>query len=91
MPATVDLVVTEVPVALEDSLTLTAGLLYTVSNDSDVIVLYRIAVDVPDADARGHALRPYRDVELEYVAGGEKTWVWTRDPPASLVITDNAQ
>ena len=72
MPATVDLVVTEVPVALEDSLTLTAGLLHTVSNDSDVIVLYRIAVDVPDADARGHALRPYRDVELSMLQEARK-------------------
>ena len=90
MAETVDFGVTEIPVALEDTIAFTVGNIYTVSNDSDVIVFYRLADAAPAADVRGHALRPYREEEFTFVSTTEKTWVWTRDPPAALVISERA-
>ena len=87
---TFDFQVTEVPQALDDTLALVLGTTYVVSNDSDVIVFYRVQADAPAADAPGHPLRPYRNLEFSYVAGPERTWIWTRDPPAALVITGTA-
>ena len=87
--ATLDLQVSEVPKALEDTLVLSVGMSYFVSNDSDVLVFYRVASAAPAASSRGHPLRPYRDLRFSYEPGAEKTWVWTRDPPAALVITES--
>ena len=88
--ATQDIAVSELPQALEDTLVVVDGTRYVVSNDSDEIVLYRVQAAAPGANARGHPLRPYRDLNFAYEAGAEKTWVWTRDPPAALVITGTA-
>ena len=90
MAASIDFAVTETPQALEDVVALVDGGCYTVSNDSDVIVLYRIAVDAPAFGARGHPLPPYRDIEVVNMSAAEKSWVWTRDPPSTLVITETA-
>ena len=91
MPAeTVDIEVTGTPQALEDLETFVDGEHYTLSNDSDNMIFYRLAADAPDADAAGHPLPPYRDYDFEFTAGPEKTWVWARDPPARLVVTTAA-
>ena len=89
MAETVDFGVTEIPRALEDTIAFTVGTKYIVSNASHVIVFYRLADAAPAADVRGHALRPYREEEFTFVSA-EKTWVWTRDPPAALVISERA-
>ena len=86
--ATQDFAVTEAPAALDDTLSFVVGRTYIVSNDSDVIVFYRVQASAPAADAPGHPLRPYRNLEFVYAAGAERTWFWTRDPPAALVVTD---
>ena len=86
--ATQDFQVTEVPAALDDSLAFVVGTRYFVSNDSSVIVLYRVAVAQPAADATGHPLSPYRTFEFVYAAGADRSWFWTRDPPAALVVTE---
>ena len=91
MAATVDVEVGAVPLALEDHASFVDGTAYTVSNDSGTLILWRISADAPEAGALGHAVPPYRDVEFRFVADPEKTWVWTRDPPAHLVVTEAAE
>ena len=87
---TVDIEVTGVPQALEDLTTFVDGENYTLSNDSDAMIFIRLAADAPDADAAGHPLPPYRDYDFRFSADPEKTWVWSRDPPARLVVTTAA-
>ena len=93
MAATVDIAVTAAPRALEDEASFVDGTRYTVSNDSERLILYRVSVAEPVAGALGHAVPPYRDIELVFSTpvSGEKTWVWCRDPPAHLVITETAE
>ena len=91
MADSIDIVVTETPQALEDSITFTDGAGYDISNDSDSMCFYRLSAAAPEPDAHGHPLPPYRDVEFVFVAGAEKTWVWSRDPPATLVISELAE
>ena len=87
---TQDFAVTAVPAALEDLITFTDGTSYEIANDSPSIVVYRVAASQPDADSAGHPIPPYRSAEFTFGTGTEKTWMWTRDPPATLVITEIA-
>ncbi len=88
--ATEAVTVTAQPVALEDSITFEDGEGYTLSNDSDEMMFWRLATAAPDPDDPGHPLRPYRDDHFDYAAGVEKTWFWTRGGPGQLVITRGA-
>ena len=91
MAETVDVVVTAQPVALEDALPGVAdGARFSVANDSESLVFYRIATTAPAPDAKGHALPPYRAEFFIVASGPEQTWVWCRDPPATLVVTEAA-
>lgn len=91
MAETLDWAITAEPQAMEDLPSLVVGKSYSVSNDSAAIVFYRVAVAAPDGSARGHAIAPYRTEDFEYVAASsEKTFFWTRDPPATLVVTESA-
>ena len=85
---TEDFPVTAVPQALEDSISFADETSYEIANDSQSIVFYRIAASQPDADAAGHPIPPYRSAEFTFGSGSEKTWIWTRDAAATLVITE---
>ena len=86
-----DFAVNETPQAIEDTLNLTQGSAYTLSNASpDEVVFYRLASAAPAAGAAGHALRPYRDIVVEPDGSAEKTFFWTLGPSATVVVTEEA-
>ena len=78
------------PTALEDSLGLVTGTLYTVSYVGDAVAMVRVAASQPAATARGHPLGPYESLAMRPEAG-VKTWAWSRDPDgAALIVTEAA-
>ena len=86
-----DFAVNETPQAIEDTLSLTTGTGYTVSNASrEEVVFYRLASAAPAAGAAGHALPPLRDIVVEPDGSSDKTWFWTDGPDATVVVTENA-
>ena len=89
MAESIDIAVTAVPVALEDTIPgAMLGQRLTVSNDSRALVFWRVAAVAPDADAKGHPIPPYRSASVIFAMGPEKSWLWTRDPPGVLVVTE---
>ena len=88
--ATQDIAVTDSPTALDDVASFVVGSTYILSNASAAIILYRVQAMAPAADAPGHAIPPFRGLTFAYVAGPERTFVWTRDPPGNLVVTETA-
>ena len=76
------------PVAVEDEVALSVDDTYSLENaSSDSLLLFRVSEDAPDADAQGHAIPPLRSRDFKQVAGSEKTWIWTRDPPCAVLVT----
>ena len=91
MAESVDVAVAASPVALEDAILGAApGDRFSVSNDSESLVLYRVGAAAPAPDAMGHGIPPYRSKCFAFAAGAEKTWFWTRGRPAVLVVTKEA-
>lgn len=81
---------TGVPRALEDELSLTAGLRYTISNSGETLARLRIGATQPAADARGHPLRPYGSGVVRPETG-VKHWLWSLDPDgAELIVSEVA-
>ena len=91
MAESVDVPVSAVPVALEAAIPgAMVGARFTVSNDSESLVLYRVAAAEPALDASGHGLPPYRSESFIVAAGAERSWFWTRGALATLVVTETA-